>query len=103
MTKINFTSEQQEIYNKLLNFIKTPCDKLESNEYILVGYAGTGKTTLVTSFINNLIAISNVSFISLINLYQLFFSLNLLLITFNISSCIFKLNPNVGSTLLYCL
>jgi hypothetical protein len=55
MTKINFTSEQQEIYNKLLNFIKTPCDKLESNEYILVGYAGTGKTTLVTSFINNLI------------------------------------------------
>lgn len=48
---IILTYEQELIYNELITFIKQ--DKLK--ELILIGYAGTGKTTLVAKFINDLI------------------------------------------------
>ena len=45
------TEPQTKVYNELVNFIKVP----DSKEIILVGYAGTGKTTLVTKLINDLV------------------------------------------------
>ena len=45
------TSEQTKIYNQLIKFVQ---DK-STNEILLVGYAGTGKTTLMAKFINNLV------------------------------------------------
>lgn len=48
---IELTKDQQLIYDELINFIKSPIDK----ELLLIGYAGTGKTTLVSKFINDLI------------------------------------------------
>lgn len=48
---IELTKDQEKIYNQLINFIKSS----ESKELLLVGYAGTGKTTLVSKFINDLI------------------------------------------------
>ncbi len=51
--KIELTKDQNIIYDELINFIKSPKD----NEIILIGYAGTGKTTLVTKLINDIIKI----------------------------------------------
>ena len=45
------TKEQQLIYNQLINFTQ---DKI-NNEILLVGYAGTGKTTLMAKFIGDLV------------------------------------------------
>ena len=48
---IKLTDGQLIIYNNLVNFVK---EELTS-EILLIGYAGTGKTTLVTKFINDVI------------------------------------------------
>ena len=45
------TNEQKKIYNQLINFVQ----EKTSNEILLVGYAGTGKTTLMAKFINELV------------------------------------------------
>jgi hypothetical protein len=52
-TSIILSDEQNKIYNKLLNFINS---NDEGNELILIGYAGTGKTTLITKFIIDLVS-----------------------------------------------
>ena len=49
--EIKLTKEQKIIYNDLMNFTQSPID----NEILLVGYAGTGKTTLMAKFINDLV------------------------------------------------
>ena len=49
--EILLTKEQEIVYNSLVEFVKS--DK--SKELLLIGYAGTGKTTLVAKFINDLI------------------------------------------------
>ena len=49
--EISLTKEQEKIYDSMLEFVKS--DKLK--ELLLIGYAGTGKTTLVAKFINDLI------------------------------------------------
>ncbi len=49
--QLTLTTEQTKIYDELIEFVKDP----KSNEIILVGYAGTGKTTLVTKLINDLV------------------------------------------------
>lgn len=49
--EITLTKDQEKIYNSLIEFVKS--DK--SREILLVGYAGTGKTTMVAKFINDLI------------------------------------------------
>lgn len=49
--EIKLTTEQKVIYNQLMNFIK----KSNENEILLVGYAGTGKTTLMAKFINDIV------------------------------------------------
>ena len=51
MNTIQLTDNQDKIYNSLINFINNTVD----NELLLIGYAGTGKTTLITKFINDLI------------------------------------------------
>lgn len=48
---INLTKEQEIVYMKLIEYMKD--DK--TKEILLIGYAGTGKTTMVTKFINDLI------------------------------------------------
>ena len=48
---LSLTREQEIVYNNLVEFVKS--DK--SKELLLIGYAGTGKTTLVAKFINDLI------------------------------------------------
>lgn len=48
---IELTEEQENIYNELLNFIKSDKEK----ELLLIGFAGTGKTTMVAKFINDII------------------------------------------------
>lgn len=45
---ITLTLHQEKVFNSLVDFIKSPKDK----EILLIGHAGTGKTTLVTKFIN---------------------------------------------------
>lgn len=50
--EIKLTSKQKSIYNQLIKFIG---DKT-TNEILLIGYAGTGKTTLMAKFINELIS-----------------------------------------------
>lgn len=50
---IILTNEQKKIYNQLINFTQNK-NKTE-NEILLVGYAGTGKTTLMAKFINDLV------------------------------------------------
>jgi hypothetical protein len=47
---LKLTNEQFSIYNKLTDFINS-----NDNELLLIGYAGTGKTTLVAKFINDMI------------------------------------------------
>jgi hypothetical protein len=49
--QLTLTEEQQNIYETLIKFVKS--DK--NQEILLTSAAGTGKTTLVTYFINNLI------------------------------------------------
>ncbi len=49
--KINLTPEQNVIYNHFIDFIKNK----NENQILLVGYAGTGKTTMVTKIINDFI------------------------------------------------
>jgi hypothetical protein len=48
---ITLTSEQQKIYDELIKFIKSDKEK----QIMLVSAAGTGKTTLVSKIINDLI------------------------------------------------
>ena len=48
---IKLTSKQKIIYNQLMEFTKNK----NLNEILLVGYAGTGKTTLMAEFINDLV------------------------------------------------
>jgi hypothetical protein len=49
--EIKLTKDQKSIYNQLINFTQNKTD----NEIILIGYAGTGKTTLMAKFINDLV------------------------------------------------
>jgi ATP-dependent exoDNAse (exonuclease V) alpha subunit len=49
--KLELTLEQLDIYEQLTDFVKNSTRK----ELLLVGYAGTGKTTLITKFINDII------------------------------------------------
>ena len=51
--EITLTKEQKTIYNHLINFTQSSNPK--DNEILLVGYAGTGKTTLMAKFINDLV------------------------------------------------
>lgn len=48
---LTLTKEQKTVYNSLIDFVKTDKEK----ELLLLGFAGTGKTTLITKFINDLI------------------------------------------------
>lgn len=48
---INLTPEQTHVYNKLIEFVKSDTER----ELLLIGYAGTGKTTMMAKFINDLI------------------------------------------------
>jgi len=48
----NLTEEQNYIYKKLVKFVKS---NNKNREILLTGYAGTGKTTLIAKFINDLI------------------------------------------------
>lgn len=47
---IILNEEQHNVYNNLLKFLQS-----DENELLLIGYAGTGKTTLITKFINDII------------------------------------------------
>lgn len=47
------TESQSNVYDELLKFVSTSDPKIK--EMLLVGYAGTGKTTLVAKFINDLV------------------------------------------------
>ena len=49
---IILTDDQELIYEQMINFVKSDGG---SRELILIGYAGTGKTTMVAKFINDLI------------------------------------------------
>jgi superfamily II DNA or RNA helicase len=49
--KIILTPEQDKIYEEIINFIKNK----NENQLLLVGYAGTGKTTMVTKIINDML------------------------------------------------
>ncbi len=48
--QITLTSEQQKVYNELIKFVKSDKEK----KIMLVSAAGTGKTSLVSKFINDL-------------------------------------------------
>lgn len=48
--EIILNDEQQNVYNNLIKFLQS-----DENELLLIGYAGTGKTTLITKFINDII------------------------------------------------
>ena len=47
---INLTIDQQKVYNELINFIKSN----KETQISLIGYAGTGKTTLLSKIINDI-------------------------------------------------
>lgn len=49
--ELTLTKEQQKVYNSMIDFIKSNKDK----ELLLLGSAGTGKTTLISKFINDII------------------------------------------------
>ncbi len=56
--KIMLTEDQTLIYNQLIDYIKSTPDQLKDKylkEILLVGYAGTGKTTMVTKLMHDLI------------------------------------------------
>lgn len=48
---ITLTSEQRKVYDDLINFVKLDKDQ----DILLKSAAGTGKTTLITYFVNNII------------------------------------------------
>ena len=48
--QINLTNDQQRVFDMLVDFISSKTQKV----FILCGYAGTGKTTLMRYFINEL-------------------------------------------------
>lgn len=48
---LNLTSDQINAYNRLVKFIKND----DEHELLLIGNAGTGKTTLIAKFINDMI------------------------------------------------
>jgi len=50
-TSCEMTEDQNKVLNELLEFVTNP----SKNEILLIGYAGTGKTTLVTKLISDLI------------------------------------------------
>jgi len=50
MANIILNEEQNNVYNNLLKFLNS-----DESEVLLIGYAGTGKTTLITKFINDII------------------------------------------------
>jgi hypothetical protein len=50
MHHIILNEEQNNVYNNLLKFLQS-----DESEVLLIGYAGTGKTTLITKFINDII------------------------------------------------
>jgi len=50
MSNIILNEEQNNVYNNLLKFLQS-----DESELLLIGYAGTGKTTLITKFINDII------------------------------------------------
>ncbi len=50
MANIILNDEQNNVYNNLLKFLQS-----DESEVLLIGYAGTGKTTLITKFINDII------------------------------------------------
>ena len=50
MINIILNEEQNNVYNNLLKFLHS-----DESEVLLIGYAGTGKTTLITKFINDII------------------------------------------------
>jgi hypothetical protein len=50
--RLALTEDQQKIYNQLIDFIKTDKEK----EISLIGYAGVGKTMLITRLINDIIS-----------------------------------------------
>jgi hypothetical protein len=50
-TELALTKEQKKVYNSLVDFIKSDKER----EILLLGSAGTGKTTLVSKFINDII------------------------------------------------
>ncbi len=50
--ELNLTEDQYKVYNQLLKFINIDN---KQKELLLIGYAGTGKTTLVAKFINDAI------------------------------------------------
>ena len=50
--KLELTEDQHKVYNKLIDFVKID-NKEKEKELLLIGYAGTGKTTLVAKFIND--------------------------------------------------
>lgn len=49
--EIKLTKGQKKVYDQLIDFVNNKID----NEILLVGYAGTGKTTLMAKFINDLV------------------------------------------------
>jgi tRNA A37 threonylcarbamoyladenosine biosynthesis protein TsaE len=49
---ISLTEDQRKIYNELIKFVTIETKK---KELLLIGYAGTGKTTLIAKFINDAI------------------------------------------------
>jgi len=49
--ELTLTKEQKNVYNSMIDFIKSNKDK----ELLLLGSAGTGKTTLISKFINDII------------------------------------------------
>ena len=51
MSNLELTYDQNIIYNELIKFVESDKEK----ELLLIGYAGTGKTTLVAKFIGDLI------------------------------------------------
>lgn len=51
INEINLTFEQKIIYDQLIEFTQNK----QMNEILLIGYAGTGKTTLMAKFINDIV------------------------------------------------
>jgi len=49
---INFTNGQKLAINKMLNFLEDP----KAHTFGLFGYAGTGKTTLITKFVKEIVS-----------------------------------------------
>jgi hypothetical protein len=50
ISNIILNEEQNNVYNNLLKFLNS-----DESEVLLIGYAGTGKTTLITKFINDIV------------------------------------------------